>query len=90
MNTIKNYLIAVLTGLLVLTLSTQNSNGAITTKPVTLSSSDLKTIAEATPYVSIGELTKLAEYSHCLSERPRIYNSISPSRDMSECSTYKP
>jgi hypothetical protein len=67
MKNIKNYLIAILSGFLVLTLTTQPSIGASKKTPVTLSSSDLTAISQATPYVQLSELIKLAEYDNCLS-----------------------
>ena len=67
MKDIKNYLIAILAGLLVLTLTTQPSIGASKNSPVTLSSSDLTAISQATPYVKLSELVGLSEYDNCLS-----------------------
>lgn len=88
MNSFKNYLIATLTGLLVLTLSTQSSQSASKTSPVTLSYSDLKSIAEATPFVKLTELTQLAEYQSCLSST-RFGNGYFPSQ-LEACKSYKP
>jgi hypothetical protein len=90
MKNTKNYLIAFLIGLLVLTVSIQNSNGASTPTTIKLTKADLIQIANATPYVTIEEQAKLAEYTFCLTQWPRVYTSIDVSRDMAKCAAYRP
>jgi len=86
MKNIKNYLIAILAGLLVLTLSTQSSNGAINSKPASISSSDLQAIARAMPFVDISELAQLAEYESCLKHKAFSEFSFA----MNYCRQFKP
>lgn len=91
MNTFKNYLIALLTGLLVLSFSSQVSQGASKpTTPVTLSASDLTAIANAVPYVSLPEQTKLVEYGHCLTQMARATTVIDPAGNIAKCAWLKP
>ena len=90
MKNTKNYLIAFLIGLLVLTVSIQNSNGASTPTTIKLTKADLIQIANATPYVTIEEQAKLADYSYCLTQMARISSIIDVGRDVAKCAPFRP
>jgi len=67
MNSFKNVLIAILTGLLALTLLTQPAQSAPTkSSPVTLTKADLISIARSVPIISLENEVKLIEYRLCL------------------------
>jgi hypothetical protein len=78
MNTFKNLLIAILTGLLALSLFTQPAQSApAKSSPVTLTKADLITIAQSVPILSLKDQTKLIEYRLCL-EHTNAGKSSSP------------
>ena len=78
MNTFKNVLIVILTGLLALTLLTQPAQSApAKSSPVTLTKADLITIAQSVPILSLKDQTKLIEYRLCL-EHTNAGKSSSP------------
>jgi hypothetical protein len=72
MNNFKNILIVILTGLLGLSLFTLPAQSATTNKtPVSLTRSDLITIAESVPVATFEQQVQLAEYTHCLSQKAK-------------------
>jgi len=97
MTNTKNLLIAILTGLLALSLFTQPAQSATAkSAPVTLTQSDLITIAKSVPYVSSQDQAKLIEYNQCFSYYlSRSANAAFTSVDWTDrtivnCSKYKP
>ena len=78
MNTFKNYVIAILTGLLALSLFTQPAQSApAKSSPVALTKADLLSIARSVPIVSLENEVKLIEYRFCL-EHTNAGKSSSP------------
>jgi hypothetical protein len=73
MTNYKNLFIAILTGLLALSLFTQPAQSAPTdNSTVKLTRLDLIKIAESVPYITVSAQAKLIEYDRCL-DRVNIY-----------------
>lgn len=67
MNNYKNLLIAILTGLLALSLFTQPAQSApAQSSPVALTKADLLSIAQSVPIISLQNEVKLIGYRFCL------------------------
>ncbi len=96
MKDIKNYLIALLAGLLALSLFMQPAQSATSqVAPVSLTQSDLIKIAQSVPYISVKEQGKIVEYDRCLDRYNSYYattnvNTVTPANILSYCAQYKP
>ena len=96
MKDFKNYIIAILTGLLALSLFTQPAQSApAKNSPVSLTQADLIKIAESVPFVSVEEQTKLIEYDRCLDRYNTYYakdsvNLVTVEKIFSYCIEHKP